>query len=92
MGDFPAGDFSCAPSRNSGENMIIPITSSLSGEQKVLGTARVEPEGNDFSVEFYLKPNITITDEVRTSLEKELKVIARRQRDDSLKNLSIYEE
>jgi hypothetical protein len=72
--------------------MIVPITSSLSGEVKTIGTARVEPSDDDFEVEFYLKPHVTMADEVRDALVKELKAIARKQREDSLKNLSIYED
>lgn len=72
--------------------MIVPITSSLSGEVTTIGTAQVEPSGDDFIVEFYLKPHVTMTDEVRVALVKELKALARKQREDSVRNLSIYKE
>lgn len=71
--------------------MIIPITIASKNETKEIGTARVIPVGDDFSVELYLKPEFSFTDEVKADLVKELKKIARKRQADSIKHLSIGE-
>ena len=71
--------------------MIIPITIFSNGEDREIGTARVIPAGDDFSVELYLNSEFSFTDQVKADLTKELKKIARKRRDDSTKHLSICE-
>lgn len=71
--------------------MIIPITISSKEETREIGTARVLPEGDDFSVEMYLIPEFSFAEEAKADLVKELKKIARKRRADSVRNLSIGE-
>lgn len=59
--------------------MIIPITISSKGETKEIGTARVIPDGDDFSVEMYLKPEFSFDDQTLADLVKQLKRIARKR-------------
>lgn len=57
--------------------MILPIVNNIKGEDKTVGTARVVPDGDDISVEFYLQPGFSLSDAVANQLTKQLKKLAR---------------
>lgn len=58
--------------------MIIPI---FANNDKTVGTAAVQrTEDGDFSVEFYLKPEFKLGEDVRQTLERTLKGIAASKR------------
>jgi len=50
---------------------------NIKGEDKTVGTARVVPDGDDISVEFYLQPGFSLSDAVANQLTKQLKKLAR---------------
>lgn len=58
--------------------MIIPIVKSINGEDQTIGTAAVMPDGDDVSVEFYLKPGFSMAEAVLGEMTKQLKKLARR--------------
>lgn len=59
--------------------MIIPIAVTKGGVTRTVGTAYIEPVGDDFSVEFYLLPGASLSDQAKTDIEKQLKLFARKK-------------
>jgi hypothetical protein len=59
--------------------MIVPITTGH-GKDDVIGTVSIQPDGDDFSVEFYLRPGYTLAEQVVVEMTKQLKKRARQQR------------
>lgn len=59
--------------------MIVPINQSKNGVDETVGTARVAVVDGKFTVEFYLRPNFTLDDKVKTELEKELIKLAQKR-------------
>jgi hypothetical protein len=57
--------------------MIIPIVKSVKGEDQTIGTASVISEGDDVSVEFFLRAGFSITEKVKADLTKQFKRFVR---------------
>jgi hypothetical protein len=69
--------------------MIIPITISKKGEVIPIGSASVEPVGDDFAVQYFLNAGYSFSDEAEADMSKQLKKLAREQRDAAVKNISL---
>jgi hypothetical protein len=61
--------------------MIIPITAVEKGISKNIGSAVVGSEEDDFPVEFYLRSDFVLTDTAKTDLVRQLKSIARQNKE-----------
>lgn len=59
--------------------MIVPIVNKIKGEDQTIGTASVQPDGDDYSVEFYLKPGYSLAEQVANEMTKQLKRLARQR-------------
>lgn len=55
--------------------MIVPIVKSVKGQDQMIGTARVLPDGE--GVEFYFKPGFSLSEAATKQLKKQLKKLTK---------------